>query len=90
MSKLQKSVKDLILDSVVGKMHWHGETYADKVSLENMEAAYELALALIADIKDNATLAGNAVATYSGEQLNNRAKAMLKDIKEEADLEFEL
>ena len=82
MSKLEQANKDLILDSIVGKMHWHGETYADNRSTQNMEVAFELALALIDGIYDNATLAPNAVATYSGKQLSDRAKAMLKTIKE--------
>lgn len=81
MSKLQKSNKDLILDTIIGKMYWHGETYADADSLENMEAGYELALALIDSIYDNARLAPNAVATSSGKKLNERAKDMLKYIK---------
>ena len=90
MSKLQKPVKDLVLDNIVGTFHWHGETYADDESYDNQEAAYELVLALIAGIQDNATLASNAVATASGNRLNERAKDMLKNIKEDCDLEFTL
>jgi len=82
MSKLEQANKDLILDSIVGKMFWHGETYADQENVENMEKAFELAPALIDGIYDNATLAPNAVATYSGKTLSDRAKAMLKTIKE--------
>lgn len=79
---LEKANKDLILDKIVGQMHWHGETYADEQSSENMEKAFELACSLIENIYDNATLAPNAVATYSGERLHKRAKDMLKSIKE--------
>lgn len=81
MSKLEPANKTLIMDKIVGKMHWHGETYADAESLENMEVAYELAIALMDNIYDNATLAPNAVATSSGEKLNKRAKAMLDQLK---------
>lgn len=81
MSKLQSSNKDLILNSIIGKMHWHGETYADEQSLENMESAYDLALSLIESIYDNATLSKNAVDTFSGGKLNKRAKEMLAYIK---------
>ena len=90
MGKLNKTVKDLVLNDIVGTTIWHGETNADNDSLNNMEASYELALALLANIKDNAMLSDYAVQTASGERLNNRAKDMLKDIKEEADLEFTL
>lgn len=81
MSKLDKSNKDLVLDSIIGKMYWHGETYADEESLNNMEAGYELVLDLIESIYDNATLSPNAVATASGNALNERAKDMLEYIK---------
>lgn len=81
MSKLDTPTKDLILGKMIGSMYWHGETNADNASFENMEAAYELALALIDSIYDNATLAPNAVATDSGERLNKRAKDMLAYIK---------
>lgn len=77
MSKLEVQAKDLVLNSIIGKMYWHGETYADEKSLENMEAAYELALDLVENIYANATLAPNAVATISGNRLNTRAKEMI-------------
>lgn len=85
MSKLEGSQKSLVLDSIVGGMSWHGETYVDEKSLENMEAGYELALALIDSIYDNAALAPNAVATASGQRLNKRAIDMLKYIKDICD-----
>lgn len=85
MSKLNQGVKEMVLDKIVGKMHWHGETYGDEQSSENMEAAYELTLALLAGIYDNATLAPNAVATASGKKLHDRAIDMLRSIKDMAD-----
>lgn len=82
MSKLEQSNKDLILDSIIGQMWWHGETNADNSSLDNMEAGYELALALVDSIYDNANLAKNAAATYSGQKLQKRAKEMLAYIED--------
>lgn len=81
MSKLDGTVKDLILYKIIGNMNWHGETYADEKSLENMEAAFELVSALIDSIYNNADLASNAVATSSGLELNKRAKNMMAEIK---------
>lgn len=81
MSSLYESNKDLILDHIIGKMYWHGGTNADNESLKNMEAGYELALALIDSIYDNANIATNAAATHSGQKLQNRAKDMLAYIE---------
>lgn len=82
MSKLEKTVSDLILKDIVGDIDWYGETYHDSNSLDNMEASYELALSLIDGIYKNATLARNAVETHSGARLNKRAKEMLEYIEE--------
>lgn len=79
---LDEGVKDLVLNKIIGSTEWHGETYADEKSLENMEKANELALSLIEMLYRNADLAPNAVATFSGKALNERAVAMLRYIKE--------
>jgi len=82
MSNLDKTQLDLIMDDIVGRTEWNGETYADDRSFDNVETAYQLALNLIDRIYKNATLAPNAVATGSGKRLNKQAKRMIEYIAE--------
>lgn len=80
MNKLFKSGFDLIIDDLVGDTSWHGETYSDNDSYENVEKMSMLLYKLIDKLRDNANLPENAVATASGKKLKEQAEHYLKQL----------